>query len=248
MPMHGWRRSPLHLSCVCLILEFWEKPWAGLGVDRPYAIYLYTLIPVTLLTAQFFPTLYFVLPAASILLLTLVPILSRRVEDLYIQLSFAGRGYFYLVWSIGHLILLKQLGGAGLVLVVGVSIALSDVMQYTAGKLIGRHVISPEINLHKAWESLIGDFVGAGAAVAVLNFALPSQLLPVHRIVLALIVGLGSAWGDLISSMVKRVAGSKDWGEIIPGHGGLLDRANSMVIAIPLAYYFVYLVLQHGKP
>ncbi len=218
------------------------------GVERPYAVYLYTLIPITFVVAQFFPTIYFALPAGSILLLSLVPILTRRVENLYLQLSFAGRGYLYLVWSIGHLILLRQAGGVGLLVLVGVGVALSDVMQYTVGKLIGRHIISPEVNPRKAWEGLLGDFLGAGAAVALLSFSLPPQFVLAHKIALAAIIGVGAAWGDLISSLVKRVAGSKDWGDIIPGHGGLLDRANSMVIVIPLVYYFTHLVLEYGRP
>jgi len=216
------------------------------GVERPYAIYLYVLIPITFVIAQFLPTLFFALPAASILLLTLVPILTRRIDNLYLQLSFAGRGYLYLVWSVGHLILLKQLGGAGLILLVGVGVALSDVMQYTVGKLIGRHIISPEVNPRKAWEGLLGDFIGAGVAVTLFSFALPSQFVLPHKIALAFIIGLGAAWGDLISSLVKRVAGTKDWGDILPGHGGLLDRANSMVVVIPLVYYFTYLVVEFG--
>jgi phosphatidate cytidylyltransferase len=214
-------------------------------VARPYAIYLYLLIPFTFIIAQFAPTFYFALPAASILMLTLVPILSRRIEDLYMQLSFAGRGYLYLVWSVGHLILLKQVGGTGVVLLVGVGVALSDVMQYTVGKLIGRHIISPEINPRKAWEGLIGDIIGAGAAVYLFRFALPPELSLLHLVFLTIIIGVGAAWGDLISSLVKRVAGVKDWGNFVPGHGGLLDRANSMVVVIPLVYYFITFVFQY---
>lgn len=214
------------------------------GVERPYAIYLYTLIPITFITAVFFPELYFTLPAASILLLTIVPILTGRIENLYLQLSFAGRGYLYLVWSVGHLILLRQLGGVGLVMVVGVGVALSDAMQYTVGKLIGSHIISPEVNPRKAWEGLLGTFVGAGSAVTLLSFALPAQFMVPHKIALPLIIGLGAAWGDLISSLIKRAAGSKDWGDILPGHGGMLDRANSMVVVVPLVYYFSFLVLE----
>jgi len=217
------------------------------GVERPYALYLYTLIPITFLTAQFFPDLYFALPAGSILLLTLIPILTRRVENLYLQLSFAGRGYLYVVWSIGHLILLKQLGGVGLIMLVGVGVALSDVMQYTVGKLIGKHLIAPEVNPRKAWEGLLGDFIGAGVAVALFNFALPAEFVLAHKITLAFLIGLGAAWGDLISSLIKRAAGSKDWGNILPGHGGMLDRANSLIVAIPLVYYFTYLVLKFGS-
>jgi phosphatidate cytidylyltransferase len=212
------------------------------GVKRPYALYLYSLVPLTCTVAVLWPELYFALPAGSILLLTLIPILARRVDDLYFQLSFAGRGYLYLVWSTGHLILLRQIGGVGTVVLVGIGVALSDVMQYTVGKLIGKHVISPEVNPRKAWEGLLGTFAGASIAVAMFDFALPATFSLPHKIALAFLIGLGSAWGDLISSLVKRVAGAKDWGDIIPGHGGLLDRANSMVVVVPLAYYFTYLV------
>jgi len=213
------------------------------GVQRPYIIHLYTFVPITFFVAQYFPELYSVLPAAAILTLTLVPILTHHIEDLYIQLSFAGRGYLYLVWSVGHVILIQHLAGTGLIMITAIGVALSDVMQYTVGKLIGKHIIAPEVNPRKAWEGLIGDLLGAGMAVYLLRFALPVEFTLIHQIILAILIGLGAAWGDLISSMIKRVADVKDWGQLIPGHGGLLDRANSMVIVIPLVYYFSHIVL-----
>lgn len=213
------------------------------GVQRPYIIHLYAFVPITFFTAQYFPELYSVLPAAAILTLTLVPILTHHVEDLYIQLSFAGRGYLYLVWSVGHVILIQHLAGTGLIMITAIGVALSDVMQYTVGKLIGKHIIAPEVNPRKAWEGLIGDLLGAGLAVYLLRFALPPEFTIIDQIILTFLIGLGAAWGDLISSMIKRVANVKDWGQIIPGHGGLLDRANSMVIVFPLVYYFSFVVL-----
>lgn len=217
------------------------------GVQRPYIIHLYTFVPITFFTAQYFPDLYGALPAAAILTLTLVPILTHRIDDLYIQLSFAGRGYLYLVWSVGHLILMQHLAGTGLIMITAIGVALSDVMQYTIGKLIGKHIIAPEVNPRKAWEGLIGDLLGAGIAVYLLRFALPAEFTVAHQVILAFLIGLGAAWGDLISSMIKRVADVKDWGQLIPGHGGLLDRANSMVIVIPVVYYFSYVVLGYLK-
>ena len=215
-----------------------------IGVERCYAIYLYILIPITFVMASFAPEFYFALPALAILLLSALPILTRQPQNLYQQLSYAGRGYLYLVWSTGHLILLKELGGVGLLMLVASGVALSDAMQFVVGKLIGKHIISPEVNPRKAWEGLLGDVIGAGLAVALFSFALPSQFGLAEKVILALVIGLGSAWGDLASSLVKRVAAAKDWGDIIPGHGGLLDRANSMVVAVPLAYYFSYLVFK----
>ena len=128
-------------------------------------------------------------------------------------------------------------------MITAIGVALSDVMQYTVGKLIGKHIIAPEVNPRKAWEGLIGDLFGAGIAVYLLRFGLPVDFSLTHQIILTFIIGLGAAWGDLISSMIKRVAGARDWGQLIPGHGGLLDRANSMVIVFPLVYYFSYIVL-----
>jgi phosphatidate cytidylyltransferase len=234
------------LGAVILLFFFYRVVFEyvrAVGVERQYTFYLCVLVPLTFVIATFVPALYFMLPAASILLLTLVPILTGKLENLYLQLSFAGRGYLYLVWSIGHVILLRQLGGVGMVVLVGVAVALSDVMQYTVGKLLGRHIISPAVNPRKAWEGLLGDFIGAGIGVALFSFALPPEFELFHMASLTFLIGLGAAWGDLASSLVKRVAGVKDWGQILPGHGGLLDRANSMVIAIPLAYYYTYLVL-----
>jgi len=213
------------------------------GVKRPYTAYLYALIPLTLIVAASLPEFYFALPAGCILLLTLVPILAGRVEDLYFQLSLAGRGYLYLVWATGHLILLKQIGGVGMLLLVGIGVALTDVLQYTVGKLAGKHVISPKVNPRKAWEGLLGTFAGAAVAVALFDFALPAPFSLPHKIALAFLIGLGAAWGDLISSLVKRAAGAKDWGDILPGHGGLMDRANSLVVVVPLVFYFSYLVI-----
>jgi len=237
------------VGAVILLFFFFRAAYeyvTVLEVEKSYGFYLYALIPVTFVVATFFPDYYFTLPAGAILLLTLIPILTGRVENLNLQLSYAGRGYLYLVWSIGHLVLLKDLVNNGMIVMIGAGIALSDVMQYTIGKLLGKHIISPNVNPRKAWEGLIGDFAGAGLVVLLFDFAFPPEFVWTHKLSLAFIIGLGSAWGDLLSSMAKRVAGTKDWGNILPGHGGLLDRANSMVVALPLSYYFIRFVLQFG--
>ena len=79
---------------------------------------------------------------------------------------------------------------------------------------------------------------GATAAVALLGFALPG-VKPWQWSLLGLAIGLGAALGDLASSLFKRRLGIKDWGRLIPGHGGILDRIDALLFAAPIFYYFL---------
>ncbi|MEL6528026.1 MAG: phosphatidate cytidylyltransferase, partial [Chloroflexota bacterium] len=115
-----------------------------------------------------------------------------------------------------------------------------DIGAYVVGKAIGKTVIAPKINPRKAWEGIIGDLIGATIAVAVFSFAVPEYPLPL-LIGLVFIIGIGSSWGDILSSTAKRNADIKDWGAIIPGHGGVIDRLNSLIIVLPLTYYYLVL-------
>lgn len=231
------------LMVLLFILQVVREYSRVVGVERPYGFYLYGMIPVTLGIAFFIPPLFFALPGAAIFLLTAIPILTRRVADLYNQLTYAGRGYLYLVWSFSHLILLRQIeGGLELLILAGIGAALSDVSAYTVGKLFGRHIISPPVHPRKAWEGLLGDILGASLAVAIFRFAWPASFGIAEAAILALTIGVGSGWGDLVSSLAKRAAGTKDWGDILPGHGGLLDRANSFVVVLPVVYYYTVLL------
>lgn len=236
------------VASVLLLLFFFQitREYASVvGLERRYRLALYLFMPVTFLVATHWPALYFFLPAVFILFLTLLPILvTGRVEEATSQYLLTERGYLYLIWFSGHLVLLRQLGEMPLVMVVGIGVALSDVMQYTVGNLIGTHIISPNVNPRKAWEGMIGAVLGAGIAVFLFPFALPEQFTLLHRLLFVLIIGIGASWGDLISSLLKRASEVKDWGQLIPGHGGLLDRTNSLVPVAPLAYYFTFLVLR----
>lgn len=236
------------VASVLLLLFFFQitREYASVvQLNWPYQVMLYLFMPITFLVATHWPALYFFLPAVFILLLTLLPILvTGRVEEATSQFLLAERGYLYLIWFSGHLVLLRQLGEMQLVMVVGIGVALADVLQYTIGKLIGTRIISPTVNPRKAWEGMIGAVLGAGIAVFLFPFALPDELTLLHRLMLVVIIGIGASWGDLISSLLKRASGVKDWGQLIPGHGGVLDRTNSLIPVAPLAYYFTFLVLR----
>lgn len=113
----------------------------------------------------------------------------------------------------------------------------TDTSAYAAGRAAGRRKLAPSISPGKTWEGAVGGLVGAAAAAAalvVLFDGIESRLLP--AIALGLGVGVVAQAGDLLESKIKRLADAKDSGRLIPGHGGLLDRLDSLLPVFPLVY------------
>ncbi len=151
-------------------------------------------------------------------------------------------GFLYLGWLPAHLILLSASKAPALVLLVGLGVALSDVGAFCAGKLLGGPKLAPRLSPGKTWGGVLGNLLGAALALALIQFALPPlRLWQAGLIVLA--IGLGSVWGDLLESLLKRQRGVKDAGGLLPGFGGLLDRIDSLLIAAPLVYYLALLLI-----
>ena len=123
---------------------------------------------------------------------------------------------------------------------------MNDTGAYCVGSLFGKHRLFPRISPKKSWEGSIG-----GAVLVLLVAALIShfttelstvnyQLSTIHWIGLALVVVVFGTWGDLVESLFKRTLGIKDSGNILPGHGGMLDRFDSSILAIPAAVIYIY--------
>jgi phosphatidate cytidylyltransferase len=125
--------------------------------------------------------------------------------------------------------------GAGLLLAIAVEVALSDVSALCVGKALGRHKLAPRLSPNKTWEGVAGNVLGAYAAFALMSFALP-ELPLVTRALLPAVVAAAGVAGDLFESMLKRTYGVKDAGDWLPGFGGLLDRIDSLIFALPAAY------------
>ena len=117
----------------------------------------------------------------------------------------------------------------------------SDTGAYFAGKLLGKHKLAPKISPGKTWEGLIGGLVAAAAFAALATFwFFPELPYPVS---IALAIGMASigVLGDLAESAMKRGSKTKDAANILPGHGGLLDRMDSLLLNAPVLYYFARL-------
>ncbi len=123
----------------------------------------------------------------------------------------------------------------------------NDTGAYCSGSLLGRHKLFPRISPGKSWEGSIGGAVFVMIAAAIIYFLNVGQTdglvagMPLWQwLGLGLVVVVFGTWGDLVESLFKRTLGIKDSGNILPGHGGMLDRFDSSLMAIPAAVVYLY--------
>jgi len=125
----------------------------------------------------------------------------------------------------------------------------SDTGAYLFGSWLGKHRLFPRISPHKSWEGSIGGGLTALATSQIVASFIPfaENLTPLTSHLLwagfALVVVIFGTWGDLVESLLKRRLGIKDSGKILPGHGGMLDRFDSSLLAIPAAVVYVYTIM-----
>ena len=117
----------------------------------------------------------------------------------------------------------------------------NDSGAYCVGSLLGRHKLFPRISPGKSWEGSVGGAVFVLAAAYAISYYLDGSMLSTPQwLGLGLVVVVFGTWGDLVESLFKRTLGIKDSGNILPGHGGMLDRFDSSLLAIPAAVVYLY--------
>jgi phosphatidate cytidylyltransferase len=156
-------------------------------------------------------------------------------------------GIMTLVFGISHIAYLLVLpeannptaGGPGLVLFLVFLTQFNDVAQYVWGKNLGRHKIIPKVSPNKTWEG----FLGGVATTTLLSALFSDWLTPMPwtvAIAAGLLISIGGFIGDVTISALKRDIGLKDSGSMLPGHGGILDRIDSLTYTAPLFFHFIY--------
>ena len=116
----------------------------------------------------------------------------------------------------------------------------NDTGAYCVGSLLGRHKLFPRVSPGKSWEGSVGGAVFVLAAAWAVSYYLDQTLTMPQWLGLGLVVVIFGTWGDLVESLFKRTLGIKDSGNILPGHGGMLDRFDSSLLAIPAAVVYLY--------
>jgi phosphatidate cytidylyltransferase len=144
--------------------------------------------------------------------------------------------------SYAALLVNRPSGVVAVLAVVGAAV-LTDIGGYGFGVAFGRHKIAPSVSPKKTWEGLLGGLLVAVVGAVVALPLIDDTFDMVAAAVIALTCGLAGFVGDLAESMIKRDLGVKDLGQVLPGHGGVLDRVDGILLALPVGYYAVELLV-----
>ena len=162
----------------------------------------------------------------------------RTVID---QLALILFGFLYIPFLLGHVNLLLELSdGRKWIFLTLLAIMVNDSAAYFVGITFGRHRLYQAVSPKKSWEGAVGGMAGGLAAVFLAKVVFFSSLTLTDCILLGILLGLLGPVGDLFESMIKRSFGVKDSGSAIPGHGGLLDRLDSLLFSFPAVYYYAW--------
>jgi phosphatidate cytidylyltransferase len=183
----------------------------------------------------------------SAIVLSLVWLVLRpQKEGVFLGWVWAIAGILYVGWLLSFLVGLRLDAGRNWVFFALFTTFGSDTIAFFVGRALGRHRLAPSISPNKTWEGAIGGVFGA--IIVSLLFTLPTPLnLPLsygQAILLGLLVSVFGQFGDLVESLLKRNMGVKESGNMVPGHGGFLDRMDSVVFAGIVVYlYCIFVIL-----
>jgi phosphatidate cytidylyltransferase len=217
--------------------------------DRRVLFWAYLSIPVQYYwVAQAWYGMFIIfIPVYVFLLLPLRMVIIGETREFLRAAGTLHWGIMTLVFGISHIAYLLVLpeaknpnaGGPGLVLFLVFLTQFNDVAQYLWGKTLGRHKIIPKVSPNKTWEG----FLGGVATTTLLSMVLSDWLTPMPWTVAigaGLLISIAGFIGDVTISALKRDIGLKDSGSLLPGHGGILDRIDSLTYTAPLFFHFIY--------
>jgi phosphatidate cytidylyltransferase len=187
--------------------------------------------------------LFETMPVYAMLLILLVPILRNRTQGQLQSVALATLGFVLVGWMFAHLAFLANSAHPyGYIAFIVFSVEICDIAAYTFGTLLGRRPLRSAISPKKTWGGALGALAVAMALPWALGFSFPPAFDWHAKVLTGLIVGVAGPLGDLSISLIKRDLGVKDMGAVIPGHGGILDRIDSLIFVAPLFLRLVHSV------
>jgi phosphatidate cytidylyltransferase len=224
--------------------EFMSLAYTRRGDHAAIAVAFFIALPVQylLIWIDWYGLYAIFIPVYAFLVLPILAAVGGDTQRFLERTSKIQWGLMVSVFCISHVPALLTLQipgfeGRNLLLIAFLVIVVqgSDVLQYVWGKLLGRRKVAPELSPSKTWEGLIGGVASATALGAALYWATP--FTPWQAALMALTICLMGFFGGLVMSAIKRDRGVKDWGHMIEGHGGMLDRLDSVIFAAPVYFH-----------
>jgi len=250
--------NPLNFSLIfalIVLLAGWE--WGNLmGLESKRHKFSYiALLALTIATAALSLDLFGTLNISLGQTLCLIASVLWAVVFLWIQgypssailwsprpiLGLLGLALLTVTW-VAIALIIHQPHGPWLLLFAFAVVALADVGGYVAGNLFGKHKLAPLVSPGKTWEGFFGGIFLQCILIASMASFMPEKITTVMLVALVIPVSLYSVLGDLFESMIKRHSDVKDSGNILPGHGGVLDRIDGLIAALPL-FALLFLLL-----
>ncbi|MDD5557367.1 MAG: CDP-archaeol synthase [bacterium] len=183
--------------------------------------------------------LFMTMPVCLVILIYLYPVMRDRYRGMIQCSCLTIVGVIYFGWFPAHLaFLMNAAAGPALLLAFLLVVVMNDASAYLIGSSVGRRLLSPNLSPRKTVEGTLGAMAVSIALIFLVRFAL-GGISSLHALLLGLLLSVGGTCGDLTMSLIKRDVGVKDSGALIPGHGGLLDRLDSIVFTAPLFFHFM---------
>jgi phosphatidate cytidylyltransferase len=233
-------------------LSFWAlKEYVTLLKTRPAdhraLVWAFLSVPIQYywVGANWYGMFIIFIPVYMFLFLPIRLVLARETAGFVASASQIQWGLMAFVFGLSHLAMLLTMplipgtnaNGRTLLLFLVFVVEMSDVLQFVWGKTLGRHKILPSVSPNKTWEGFLGGILSTCAASLLVRFLTPFS--PWETVGVALLITVAGFFGGAVMSAVKRDFGVKDFGSLIPGHGGMLDRVDSLCYAAPVFFHCV---------
>jgi phosphatidate cytidylyltransferase len=202
------------------------------------------LITYYLLNNNFEYMMYTLVVAAFILLI--LPVINLEYTFIDVSLTLLGFIYCGILFSFVYLVNAKP-SGEFLIWIIFIGSWLSDTAAFYSGKFFGKHKLSPRVSPKKTIEGSIGGLIGATVFTGIFGVVIQNYhyIMPLFNyFLIGTMCGLFGQLGDLVASSIKRYVGIKDYSSLIPGHGGILDRFDSIIFSATVVFYYLTFIVK----
>ncbi|MBB6216513.1 phosphatidate cytidylyltransferase [Anaerosolibacter carboniphilus] len=210
------------------------KPSKIIGISSAFllAFFTYEGMKIDLIMLWFFLNTFMIL---------IYTLLGKKVDVL--SSGITALGIYYIVFFMFHINFIMSSNYPMLLWLVFITAFATDTFAYFTGVFIGKTKLCPDISPKKTIEGSVGGVLGCMVISGIFASIVVPQML-IHCLILGFFGSIVAQLGDLTASMFKRYVGIKDYGKIMPGHGGVLDRFDSILFTAPFVYYYIILVIK----